>query len=143
MFRDNITGKITCIRYHFSPNPEVYVQFRPSSFVGNNSEKSTADFVIFGFYAAKSVPVGLPIDRFFTLSFKEIFQITEKILPWNEQIFYPELYEDSIYMIGVMPGTSARRIGSRSIIARVSPPNRSTIRAAILGPTPLMIRLER
>lgn len=108
LFRDNITGKITCIRYHFSPNPEVYVQFRPSSFVGNNSEKSTADFVIFGFYAAKSVPVGLPIDRFFTLSFKEIFQITEKILPWDEQIFYPELYEDSIYMIGVIRDNLSR-----------------------------------
>ena len=42
-----------------------------------------------------------------------------------------------------MPVTSASRSGSRSITAKVSAPNRSTIRAAIRGPMPLMTRLDK
>ena len=42
-----------------------------------------------------------------------------------------------------IPATSASRSGSRSITARVSEPNRSTILAAIFGPMPLMTRLDR
>ena len=42
-----------------------------------------------------------------------------------------------------IPETSARRRGSRSIMVNVSSPKCSTIRAAILGPMPLMIRLLR
>ena len=46
-------------------------------------------------------------------------------------------------LAGVMPVTSARRWGSRSITARVSAPKRSTIRAASLGPIPFTVREER
>ena len=100
LFRDNLTGKITCIRYYISANTEVYVQFRPATMGGKNLNKSFADFVVFGAYAAKNVPVGLPIERFFSLSFNQVYEITEKTLPWYEQVFYPELYNDSILMIG-------------------------------------------
>ena len=42
-----------------------------------------------------------------------------------------------------IPATSASRSGSRSITVSVSAPKRSTIRAAIRGPMPLMTRLDR
>ena len=100
LFRDIATGKVTCIRYYISENPEVFVQFRPGK--NTTSTKSSCDFVVFGTYAAKDVPVGVPIERFYTLSFSEIYKLTEKTLPWVEQEFYPELYEDSIYMIGII-----------------------------------------
>lgn len=100
LFRDNVTGNITCIRYYISQNPEVYVQFSPGK--NANSNKTSADFVIFGSYAAKGVSVGVPIERFFTLSFNQIYKLTEKTLPWFEHEFYPELYDESIYMVGVI-----------------------------------------
>jgi len=43
----------------------------------------------------------------------------------------------------VMPLTVLSRSGSSSITASVSPPNRSTIRSAVAGPTPLMMPEER
>ena len=42
-----------------------------------------------------------------------------------------------------IPATSDNRSGSRSMIARVSLPKRSTIRVAIFGPMPLITRLLR
>ena len=74
-------------------NPEVFVQFRPGK--NTTSTKSSCDFVVFGTYAAKDVPVGVPIERFYTLSFSEIYKLTEKTLPWVEQEFYPELVSEN------------------------------------------------
>ena len=102
LFRDNTTGKITCIRYYFSENSEVFVQFKPEASYSKSSTKSTADFVIFGTYAAKGVPVGVPIQYFFDLTFDDVYKLTAKTLPWLEQVFYPELYDESVYMIGVI-----------------------------------------
>ena len=96
LFRDNVTGKITCIRYYISQNSEVYVQFRPDSFSAKGNVKTSGDFVIFGAYAAKGVPVGVSLDYFFDLSFSDVYRLTEKTLPWFEQVFYPELYDDNI-----------------------------------------------
>ena len=100
LFRDTERGKPTCVRYYISQNPEVFVQFKPSKLSSLN--KSSADFVVFGIYAAKDVPVGVPLEDFFSLTFNDIYKLTEKTLPWYEQVFYPELYTDSFYMIGVI-----------------------------------------
>ena len=51
--------------------------------------------------------------------------------------------EISIARLEVMPLTVLSRSGSSSITASVSPPNRSTSRSAVAGPTPLMMPEER
>ena len=99
LFRNNISGEILCIRYYVSQNPEVYVQFRPGKGAAN---KSTVDYIIFGSYAAKNVSVGVSIEDFFSLTFNEIYKLTEKTLPWIQEAFYPELYHDSIQMIAII-----------------------------------------
>ena len=108
LYRDNVTGKPTCIRYYISQNPEVFVQFKPYSLSARESIKTSADFVIFGTYAAKGVPVGVPLEYFYDLSFNDVYKLTEKTLPWLEQVFYPELYEDSIQMIAVIRSNLSR-----------------------------------
>ena len=51
--------------------------------------------------------------------------------------------EISMARLEVMPLTVLSRSASSSITASVSPPNRSTSRSAVAGPTPLMMPEER
>ena len=93
LIRDSVTGKPVHIKYYFAGDSEIFVQFSPS---GN---KTLADYVIDGCYAARGVPVGVPFDYFYTASFASVLSLTEKSLPWQYADIHPEQYHANLVMV--------------------------------------------
>lgn len=96
LIRDKRTGKPLRIRYYFVKNSEVFIQFTPQG------KTALADLVIFGYYAARGVPTGMPFEKFYTASFEDVMTITETKLPWNYVLVNPEQYNGIKQMIGVI-----------------------------------------
>lgn len=96
LIRDKRTGKPLRIRYYFVKNSEVFIQFTPQG------KTALADLVIFGYYAARGVPTGMPFEKFYTASFEDVMTITETKLPWNYVLVDPEQYNGIKQMIGVI-----------------------------------------
>ena len=96
LIRDKKTGKPIRVRYYFLKNSEVYIQFTP------NGRTALADLVIFGNYAARGVPTGMPFSKFLTCSFDEIMEITDKKLPWQYVTIDPTLYHSVMQMSAVI-----------------------------------------
>jgi hypothetical protein len=94
--RDSISGKPLLIRYYFAQDSDVYVQFVPEE------RKTVADFVICGCYAARSVPVGIPFERFFTASFADVLSLTAKTLPWKYADIHGDQYHSNLQMASVI-----------------------------------------
>ena len=59
LIRDKRNGKPLRIRYYFLKNSEVFIQFTPQGKI------ALADLVIFGYYAARGVPTGMPFEKFY------------------------------------------------------------------------------
>ena len=93
LMRDSSSGKPLKVRYYFAGDSSVYVQFSPS---GN---KSLADYVIDGSFAAKGVPVGVSFDYFYTASLQSVLSLTEKSLPWHYADIHPEQYHGNLVMV--------------------------------------------
>ncbi|MDY6396636.1 MAG: hypothetical protein SPL22_02810 [Treponema sp.] len=93
LMKDSITGKPIRIRYYFAADSDVYVQFYP----GGN--KTLADFVIQGCFAARGVPVGVSFDYFYTASFASVLSLTEKSLPWQYADIHPDQYHGNLVMV--------------------------------------------
>ena len=87
LVRDKKSGKAIRLRYYFSADSEVYVQFTPIN------KMAYADYVIFGCYSAKGVPTGLYFDRFYAASFEQVVRWTSGMLPWQ----YSKIYEDGYH----------------------------------------------
>lgn len=100
--RSKKDGKPLSIRYYFVQDGDVFVQFYPEG------RKTYADYVIGGFYAARSVPIGMNFDRIYTASFEEILSITEKSLPWQYAGIYTGQYTGTFHMISVLRKNLAR-----------------------------------
>lgn len=100
LYRKTSDGSYLSLRYYFSADSQVYVQFRPSDRI--SSEKSAGDFVVFGETIARSVPVGLPFESLLTMSFATMRTLTDKSFPWADDVFYYELYDGSRQMIAVI-----------------------------------------
>ena len=64
--RSKDSGQSLFVRIYISRNSDVYIQFSPSK------KNTTADFVIFNSYVAKSVPVGVPFEKILTMSIAQI-----------------------------------------------------------------------
>ena len=96
LIRDKKTGKPLRIRYYFLKNSEVFVQFTPSGKI------ALADFVMFGNYAARGVPTGMPFEKFYSASFDDVMKITETKLPWSYVLPDTELYHSIKQMIAVI-----------------------------------------
>lgn len=96
LIRDKKTGKPLRARYYFVKNSEVFIQFTP------NGRTANADLVLFGNYAARGVPTGMPFSKFLTCSFDEVQQITETKLPWKYVLTDPSLYHSNMQMAAVI-----------------------------------------
>lgn len=96
LIRNKKDGKPIRIRYYFVPNSDVYIQFSPYN------RTSVCDLVIFGNYAVKNVPTGIPFDRFYTASFAEVQRITKINVPWNFVTCDPEMYHSVHQMAAVI-----------------------------------------
>ncbi|MBR1722220.1 MAG: hypothetical protein IJ727_07045 [Treponema sp.] len=102
LLKDAVTGNPLKIRYYFAADSDVYIQFSP------NGNKSLADFVVKGCFAAKGVPVGVPFDFFYTASFHSVLGLTEKTLPWAYADIHPEQYHGNLVMISGIRENLAR-----------------------------------
>lgn len=96
LIRDKKTGKPIRARYYFVKNSEVYIQFTPGE------KTAYADLVMFGNYAARGVPTGMPFSKFLTCPFSEVQQITETKLPWKYVITDSTLYHSNMQMAAVI-----------------------------------------
>lgn len=88
--RSKKDGSPIRIRYYFVANSEVYIQFSPYN------RTSVCDLVIFGNYAVRNVPTGVPFERFYSASLSEVQRITKINVPWKYVTYNPEYY-DSIH----------------------------------------------
>ena len=96
LIRDKRTEKPLRIRYYFLKNSEVYIQFTPQGKI------ALADLVIYGNYAARGVPTGMPFEKFYSASFADVMNITETKLPWNYVLIDPEMYHSMKQMSAVI-----------------------------------------
>ncbi|MDE5899528.1 MAG: hypothetical protein K2H09_09770 [Treponemataceae bacterium] len=96
LVRDKKTGRPLCIRCFFASDGEIFAQFLP------DGRTSSADFLIYNCYAARGVPTGLPFRRFYTASFDEVIQWTERTLPWQYADIYGDDYHAAQQMAAVI-----------------------------------------
>ena len=96
LIRDKRNGKALRIRYYFLKNSEVFIQFTPQGKI------ALADLVIFGHYAARGVPTGMPFEKFYSASFEDVMTITERKLPWNYVLSDPKMYHSMKQMCAVI-----------------------------------------
>jgi len=96
LVRDKKTEKPLRIRYYFMKNNEVFIQFTPGA------KTAMADMVIFGNYAARGVPTGVPFKKFYEISFEDIMNVTKTKLPWKYVTPDVTLYHSIQQMIAVI-----------------------------------------
>lgn len=96
LFRNPTTGEPLFIRYYFTSDVDVFMQISPAG------SKALADFVVYGSYAARGVPVGIPFQRLYKASFLEVHELTKNTLPWNYINTMPALYHPILQMIAVI-----------------------------------------
>lgn len=96
LFRNSDSGKGEKLRIYFSANSSEYVEFEA------DENKTLADFVICGLYAAKGVPVGIPFEKLYEASFQQILLLTEHLLPWNYADSQKGQFDSKLQMIGVI-----------------------------------------
>lgn len=77
LIKDKKTNKPLYIRYFFTTDSDVYIQFSPYG------RFAVADMVIFNQYVAKGVSIGLPFTTLYQTSLDKIYSLTSKSLPWN------------------------------------------------------------
>ena len=94
--REKSSGKPLKIQWYFNANSEIYIQFRPE---GN---RTYADLVVFGNFAARSVLVGVPFNRIYTSSFEDIQNWTLSTIPWKKVNVVPGQYHEILQMIYVI-----------------------------------------
>ena len=92
VYRDKQTEKALRIVWYFNADSGVYIQFRPAP----NATRCYADLIVFGSYAARSVPVGVAFDRLYTASFADIYQWTRRTIPWEKVTVQEGQYRDSV-----------------------------------------------
>lgn len=96
LVRDKKTDLPVRIRYYFSTNSDVFVQFTP------NGKTALADMVIFGNYAAKGASTGVPFSAFYSASFADVLSMTDISLPWNYVTVDGDRYGGVLQMAGVI-----------------------------------------
>ncbi len=96
LIRDKRTGKPMRIRYYFLKDSEVFIQFTPQGKI------ALADLIVFGNYAARGVPTGMPFEKFYSASFEDVMNITETKLPWNYVLSDPQIYHSMKQMAAVI-----------------------------------------
>lgn len=96
LIKDKKTGNPLRIRFYFTNNSEVYVQFFPLK------DMAYADFVIYNCYASRSIPTGIPFKKFYTASFAQVKKWTESKLPWKYDNVSSDDYLEILQMIGVI-----------------------------------------
>lgn len=94
--RNKADGLPVRVCYYFAEDSDVYLQITPIN------GKAYADLVIFGGYAAKQVPTGLPFRKIYSASLEELQRITKTMLPWGYVQHNVDMYHSTKQMIAVI-----------------------------------------
>ncbi len=95
LYRDSNTGLSKAVRYYFSNDAGIYVEFV------QNKEKVTANLSIHNALVAYNTPVPLTLDYFYTASIEEVQSVTRNILPWRYTQMYDNTYYDITQMVSI------------------------------------------
>lgn len=96
VIKDKKTEKPLLIRYYFLKDSDVYIQFSPKGKV------AFVDLIIFGNYAARGVPTGVPFDIFYTASFDDVMKYTKNKIPWDYVLYDTSMYHSVKQMCAVI-----------------------------------------
>lgn len=97
LFRENAkNGKPLRLKLYFNKDSAVHAEFR------NGDNKTFGDMIVFGCYAARSVPVGVSFRNLYTLSFDEVVDLTSATLPWAKVTAEAGQYESVLHMVDVI-----------------------------------------
>lgn len=93
--RNKSDGSANYIRYYFSSDTNVYVQFEPGK------TTSEGNFILYNFYAVCGKPTGVPFSYFYTASFSSVKKLM-KDFPWEYAEHDAELYDNEKNMIQII-----------------------------------------
>ena len=96
LVRDKKTDKPIRIRWYFSVDSDIYVQFTPYG------RSAVADLLIYGNYASKGASTGLPFDKLYDISFADVMKMTSISLPWKYVTVDSEKFESVLQMAGMI-----------------------------------------
>lgn len=96
LYRETSSGKPVRLVWQFNDDSDVYVQFRPQA------NKTFVDMLVFGSYAARSVPMGINFERLYTASFDDVRKWTSRTLPWNKVEYALNQYSDLLNVVSVV-----------------------------------------
>ena len=96
LVRNKKTDEPIRIRWYFSVNSDVYVQFTPYG------KTAFADLVIYGNYASKGSSTGVPFSALYGASFEDILNMTAVSLPWKYVTIDDDRYDGVLQMAGMI-----------------------------------------
>lgn len=96
LVRDKKTDKPIRIRWYFSVDSDIYVQFTPYG------KTALADMVIYGNYASKGASTGIPFTSLYEVSFEDILNMTAVSLPWKYVTTDGDKYNSVLQMAGMI-----------------------------------------
>ena len=96
LVRDKKTDEPIRIRWYFSVNADVYVQFTPYG------KTAFADLVIYGNYASKGASTGVPFSALYSASFEDILNMTAVSLPWKYVTVDGDRFDNVLQMAGMI-----------------------------------------
>lgn len=96
LIKNSRTDKVDRLKMFFGSNSDVFVQFY------EDGKKVFADFIVAGCFANKGVPLGISFESLLTMSFKDIYRLTQNSLSWKYVNIHSGLYEDKKQMIAVI-----------------------------------------
>lgn len=102
LYRNKKTGNPTHIRLYPIDDSEIYIQLYYSD------SKVFADFLLYGAYAARGVPLGITFERLYSLPLKDLKRITAQSLPWQYTEIISSLYGNTKLMVDVIRSNLSR-----------------------------------
>ena len=102
LVRDKKTDSPIRIRWYFSVDSDIYVQFTPYG------KTAVADLLIYGNYASKGASTGIPFSQLYDISFADVMKMTSISLPWKYVTVDSDKFGSVLQMAGVIQKNLSR-----------------------------------
>lgn len=96
LIRDKKTDAPIRIRWYFSVDSDIYIQFTPYG------KTAVADLLIYGNYASKGASTGMPFTALYDLSFADVMKMTSISLPWKYVTVDSDKFGSVLQMAGMI-----------------------------------------
>ncbi|MBO4639844.1 MAG: hypothetical protein J5710_08840 [Treponema sp.] len=102
LVRDKKTDAPLRIRWYFSVDSDIYIQFTPYG------KTAVADLLIYGNYASKGSSTGIPFSSLYDISFADVMKMTSISLPWKYVTVDGDKFGSVLQMAGVIQNNLGR-----------------------------------